>query len=46
MCVCMCVQESYTLFHKFQIQVAKEEMEKVDTMRYAWEKLQLLAVSK
>ena len=30
---------------KYQISVAKEETEKVDTMRFAWQKLTALAVS-
>lgn len=31
--------------NKFQIQVAREEAERVDTLRYSWEKLLSLAVS-
>ena len=38
------LQESYSLLHKFKIHVAREEMERVDTLRYAWEKLSTLAV--
>lgn len=38
-------QESYGLMMKYQITVAKEETENVDTMRFAWEKLNSLAVS-
>ena len=38
------LQESYALLHKFKIHVAREEMERVDTLRYAWEKLSALAV--
>ncbi len=30
---------------KYQISVAREETEKVDTMRFAWQKLNSLAVS-
>ena len=30
---------------KYQISVAKEEAEKVDTFRFAWQKLNTLAVS-
>ena len=30
---------------KYQINVAREETEKVDTMRFAWQKLSTLAVS-
>ncbi len=30
---------------KYQITVAKEETEKVDTMRFAWQNLTTLAVS-
>ena len=37
-------QESYALLAKFQVHVAKEEVEKVDTFRYAWEKLLALSV--
>ncbi|XP_076826555.1 dynein axonemal heavy chain 5 isoform X2 [Brachyhypopomus gauderio] len=33
------IEESYAMLHKFELLVAKEEMEKVDTLRYAWEKL-------
>lgn len=32
-------QESYAMLNKYQLLVAKEEMEKVDTLRYVWEKL-------
>nr|WAW84836.1 axonemal dynein heavy chain C [Halisarca dujardinii] len=39
------IEESYALLNKFQIQVTKEEMDAVDTMRYAWEKLNSLAVT-
>lgn len=39
------LQELYALLHKFQIHVAREETERVDTLRYAWEKLNTLAVS-
>lgn len=38
-------QESYGLMAKFQISVAKEETEMVDTMRFAWQKLNTAAVS-
>ncbi len=30
---------------KYQVSVAREETEKVDTMRFAWQKLNALAVS-
>uniref|UniRef100_A0A8C5EBC4 AAA+ ATPase domain-containing protein n=1 Tax=Gouania willdenowi TaxID=441366 RepID=A0A8C5EBC4_GOUWI len=33
------IEESYAMFHKFELTVAKEEAEKVDTLRYTWEKL-------
>uniref|UniRef100_A0A8C5ZW29 Dynein axonemal heavy chain 5 n=1 Tax=Marmota marmota marmota TaxID=9994 RepID=A0A8C5ZW29_MARMA len=33
------VEESYALLNKYGLLVAKEEMDKVDTLRYAWEKL-------
>uniref|UniRef100_A0A8D0GPG5 Dynein axonemal heavy chain 5 n=1 Tax=Sphenodon punctatus TaxID=8508 RepID=A0A8D0GPG5_SPHPU len=32
-------EESYAMLNKYEILVAKEEMEKVDTLRYTWEKL-------
>ena len=33
------LQESYAMLHKYGLTVAKEEVEKVDTLRYTWEKL-------
>lgn len=33
------LQESYAMLHKYELSVAKEEADKVDTLRYAWEKL-------
>uniref|UniRef100_A0A668AV41 Dynein axonemal heavy chain 5 n=1 Tax=Myripristis murdjan TaxID=586833 RepID=A0A668AV41_9TELE len=33
------IEESYAMLHKFELSVAKEEAEKVDTLRYTWEKL-------
>ncbi|XP_043743727.1 dynein axonemal heavy chain 5 [Cervus elaphus] len=33
------VEESYTLLNKYGLLIAKEEMDKVDTLRYSWEKL-------
>ncbi|TSL82498.1 Dynein heavy chain 5, axonemal [Bagarius yarrelli] len=33
------IEESYAMLHKYELSVVKEEMEKVDTLRYAWEKL-------
>lgn len=32
-------QESYAMLHKYELSVAKEEADKVDTLRYTWEKL-------
>lgn len=33
------------MLNKFQIQVQREEVERVDTLRYSWQKLLTLAVS-
>ncbi|KAG7262553.1 hypothetical protein CRUP_029774 [Coryphaenoides rupestris] len=33
------IEESYAMLHKYEQPVAKEEVEKVDTLRYTWEKL-------
>ncbi|XP_060727240.1 dynein axonemal heavy chain 5 [Tachysurus vachellii] len=33
------IEESYAMLNKYELSVAKEETEKVDTLRYAWEKL-------
>ncbi|XP_062848702.1 dynein axonemal heavy chain 5 [Trichomycterus rosablanca] len=33
------IEESYAMLNKYELSVVKEEMEKVDTLRYAWEKL-------
>ncbi|XP_023388715.1 dynein heavy chain 5, axonemal [Pteropus vampyrus] len=33
------IEESYALLNKYGLLIAKEEMDKVDTLRYAWEKL-------
>lgn len=36
---CPSSQESYAMLHKFELSVVKEEADKVDTLRYTWEKL-------
>lgn len=36
------MQESYAMLNKHELPVPKEEMEKVDTLRYSWTKLQAL----
>uniref|UniRef100_A0A8D0S8D7 AAA+ ATPase domain-containing protein n=1 Tax=Sus scrofa TaxID=9823 RepID=A0A8D0S8D7_PIG len=33
------IEESYALLNKYGLLIAKEEMDKVDTLRYTWEKL-------
>ncbi|KAM5264417.1 dynein axonemal heavy chain 5 [Ctenodactylus gundi] len=33
------IEESYALLNKYGLLIAKEEMDSVDTLRYAWEKL-------
>ncbi|TRY93886.1 hypothetical protein DNTS_016033 [Danionella cerebrum] len=33
------VEESYSMLHKYGLLIAKEEADKVDTLRYTWEKL-------
>ncbi|XP_015212531.2 dynein axonemal heavy chain 5 isoform X1 [Lepisosteus oculatus] len=33
------IEESYAMLNKYDLLVAKEEVEKVDTLRYTWEKL-------
>ncbi|XP_037128984.1 dynein heavy chain 5, axonemal isoform X2 [Syngnathus acus] len=35
------IEESYAMLHKYELSVAKEEADKVDTLRYMWEKLLL-----
>ena len=39
------VKESYAMLSKYQISTAKEEIERVDTLRFQYEKLQSKAVS-
>ncbi|XP_069469880.1 dynein axonemal heavy chain 5 [Ambystoma mexicanum] len=38
------IEESYAMLNKYELLVAKEEMEKVDTLRYTWEKLLVRAI--
>ncbi|XP_027143184.1 dynein heavy chain 5, axonemal isoform X2 [Larimichthys crocea] len=33
------IEESYAMLHKYELSVAKEEADKVDTLRYTWEKM-------
>uniref|UniRef100_A0A2K6PWZ9 Dynein axonemal heavy chain 5 n=1 Tax=Rhinopithecus roxellana TaxID=61622 RepID=A0A2K6PWZ9_RHIRO len=33
------IEESYTLLNRYRLLIAREEMDKVDTLHYAWEKL-------
>ena len=33
------VEEAYAIMQKFNVQVNPEEMNKVDTLRYSWDKL-------
>ncbi|XP_061572400.1 dynein axonemal heavy chain 5 [Cololabis saira] len=33
------LEESYAMLHKYELPVPKEEVDKVDTLRYTWEKL-------
>ncbi|XP_008567303.1 PREDICTED: dynein heavy chain 5, axonemal, partial [Galeopterus variegatus] len=37
------IEESYALLNKYGLLIAKEEMDKVDTLHYAWEKLRIRA---
>lgn len=39
------LQESYAMLNRYELLVAKEESERVDTLRYSWQKLQSLAVN-
>ena len=38
-----CVQESYAMLGKHDLPVLKDEMERVDTLRYSWQKMCVLA---
>ena len=40
------VQESFSLTTKYQINVSKDDSERVDSLRFSWEKLNALAVSR
>ncbi|XP_022805941.1 dynein heavy chain 5, axonemal-like [Stylophora pistillata] len=37
------IEESYAMLNRYELLVAKEESERVDTLRYSWQKLQSLA---
>ncbi|XP_044176214.1 LOW QUALITY PROTEIN: dynein axonemal heavy chain 5-like [Acropora millepora] len=37
------IEESYAMLNRYELLVAKEESERVDTLRYSWQKLQALA---
>ena len=37
------IEESYAMLNKHELPVAKEETERVDTLRYSWKKLQVQA---
>ena len=40
------VQESFSLTTKYQINVSKDDSDRVDSLRFSWEKLNALAVSR
>ena len=40
------MQEAYGMLNKFEVSVAREEVDGVDTLRYSFEKLLAQAVSK
>lgn len=39
------LQESFSLTSKYQISVPKDDSERVDSLRFSWDKLNTLAVS-
>lgn len=41
--IIMPIEESYAMLQKHEIQVAREEIEKCDTLRYSWQKLLQMA---
>ena len=42
--IALILQESYAMLNKYELLVAREESERVDTLRYSWAKLLSLAV--
>ena len=38
----VCRQESYAMLSKYDLPLVKDEMERVDTLRYSWQKMAVL----